>query len=266
MSALPLATDPFATLDARQTERLHDVLRAGLEVRRRNQFYLWVQGALQGFIPHELLVCVHGDLARRNAMVECFSSYPLSDPDERLLAHRETGLAVQLVQAWAEAGERPFVIGADRSDASLHRRFEHAINELALGRIAVHGLSAYAGFPASYFLFARLPALPHATLAHALDLMVPCLHASYVRMLASDSPSSDEPLNRAQQVITAREIEILQWVRDGKSNQEIGLILGISPLTVKNHVQKILRKLVVQNRAQAVAKGIALRIIKSGEA
>lgn len=264
MSALPLASDPFATLDARQTERLHDVLRSGLEVRRRNQFYLWVQGALQAFIPHELMVCVHGDLARRNAMVECFSSYPLSDPDERLLAHRESGLAVQLVQAWTEAGGRPLVIGGDRGETPPPRRFELAIAELSLGRVAVHGLSAYAGFPASCFLFARLPAMPHAALSHALELMVPCLHASYVRMLASDTPAADDTLNRAQQLITAREIEILQWVRDGKSNQEIGLILGISPLTVKNHVQKILRKLVVQNRAQAVAKGIALRIIKSG--
>jgi DNA-binding CsgD family transcriptional regulator len=67
----------------------------------------------------------------------------------------------------------------------------------------------------------------------------------------------------AERLVTAREVEILQWVRDGKSNQEIGDILAISPLTVKNHVQKILRKLDVQNRAQAVARGIALQIIRN---
>jgi len=256
--------DSFATLDERQAERLHDVLRAGLEVRRRNQFYLWVQGALQGFIPHELLICVHGDLARRSTLVECFSSYPLSAGDEGLLVNRENGLAMQLVRAWAETGERPLVIGPDSGDLSAHRRFDLSIAQLSLGRVAVHGLSAYPGFPASYFLFARLAAQPLATLAHALDLMVPSLHASYVRMLASDSPGTEEPVGRVSHVITAREIEILQWVRDGKSNQEIGLILGISPLTVKNHVQKILRKLVVQNRAQAVAKGIALKLIGNG--
>jgi len=38
-------------------------------------------------------------------------------------------------------------------------------------------------------------------------------------------------------------------------------ILEISPLTVKNHVQKILRKLNVQNRTQAVGKAMALRIL-----
>ena len=64
----------------------------------------------------------------------------------------------------------------------------------------------------------------------------------------------------AREILTAREVEILHWVERGKSNNEIAQILNISHLTVKNHVQKILRKLNVQNRAQAVAKGIALNL------
>lgn len=64
-----------------------------------------------------------------------------------------------------------------------------------------------------------------------------------------------------RKLLTGREVEILEWVQEGKSNQEIGLILNISPLTVKNHVQKILRKLNVRNRAQAVSKATAMRLI-----
>jgi DNA-binding CsgD family transcriptional regulator len=47
----------------------------------------------------------------------------------------------------------------------------------------------------------------------------------------------------------------------GKSNHEIGGLLEISPLTVKNHVQKICRKLNAQNRAHAVSRGISLRLL-----
>jgi DNA-binding CsgD family transcriptional regulator len=43
-------------------------------------------------------------------------------------------------------------------------------------------------------------------------------------------------------------------VRNGKTNFEIGMILDISAFTVKNHLQRIFRKLDVVNRAQAVAK------------
>ena len=54
--------------------------------------------------------------------------------------------------------------------------------------------------------------------------------------------------------LSARETEILRWVALGKTNPEIGSILGISVFTVKNHVQRILKKLDVTNRTHAVGK------------
>ena len=54
--------------------------------------------------------------------------------------------------------------------------------------------------------------------------------------------------------LSEREIEILEWVRNGKTNIEIGMILHISANTVKNHLQRIFRKINVSNRAQAVGK------------
>jgi DNA-binding CsgD family transcriptional regulator len=54
--------------------------------------------------------------------------------------------------------------------------------------------------------------------------------------------------------LTDRELEILQWVTHGKTNPEIGSILDISTFTVKNHLQRVFKKLDVSNRAQAVGK------------
>jgi DNA-binding CsgD family transcriptional regulator len=65
----------------------------------------------------------------------------------------------------------------------------------------------------------------------------------------------------AEAALTPREQEVLRWIAIGKSNFEVGAILSISPLTVKNHVQKILRKLNVVNRTQAVGKALESRII-----
>ena len=47
--------------------------------------------------------------------------------------------------------------------------------------------------------------------------------------------------------------------RWGTSQREIGRLLGISPLTVKNHVQRILVKLKVNNRTQAANEGSAAK-------
>lgn len=46
----------------------------------------------------------------------------------------------------------------------------------------------------------------------------------------------------------------MNWIRNGKTNSEVGQILDISIFTVKNHLQRIFKKLNVSNRAQAVAK------------
>ncbi|MFY9329067.1 MAG: LuxR C-terminal-related transcriptional regulator, partial [Georgfuchsia sp.] len=53
--------------------------------------------------------------------------------------------------------------------------------------------------------------------------------------------------------LSQREFEIMHWVQLGKTNLEIGLILDISSFTVKNHLQRIFRKINVMNRAQAVS-------------
>lgn len=51
--------------------------------------------------------------------------------------------------------------------------------------------------------------------------------------------------------LTRREREIHHWLVEGKSNEEIALILGISAHTVKNHLSHIFEKLGVENRTAA---------------
>lgn len=53
--------------------------------------------------------------------------------------------------------------------------------------------------------------------------------------------------------LTPREIEVLDLVRRGLSNREIGLALGISENTAKYHIKALLAKLEVADRAEAVA-------------
>jgi DNA-binding NarL/FixJ family response regulator len=63
--------------------------------------------------------------------------------------------------------------------------------------------------------------------------------------------------------LTPREAELLSWVVQGKTNPEIGIILGIQLTTVKKHLESIFAKLGVENRTAAVT--LALEKI-SGEA
>lgn len=254
--------DEQYTLDERESERLIHIARSSLEVRRRSQFFLWAQGQLQSLVPHEVMVCAYGDFARRSLMVEHFASYPLPLQDAEGLQDVESGLMVQAIRSWAERGERPIAICNSDREGVLYRRFEGALFRHAFPNFAIHGVPMLAGAASSFFAFANMPQPLSPNLGFTLELLTPYMHTAFVRMLANErDPAAD--LGAVDRLITAREIEILQWVRDGKSNQEIGDILNISPLTVKNHVQKILKKLNVQNRAQAVAKGLSLQLIKN---
>jgi len=71
---------------------------------------------------------------------------------------------------------------------------------------------------------------------------------------ARATPDLPEPLSQ-------REQEVLQLVAEGLTNQQIADRLVISIRTVKKHVENIHGKLGVQNRTQAVARGLALGLL-----
>jgi DNA-binding CsgD family transcriptional regulator len=64
--------------------------------------------------------------------------------------------------------------------------------------------------------------------------------------------------------ITQREAEVLYWVIRGKTNRDIGDILGTSPRTVHKHLEHVFDKLGVETRTAAAA--LAMNALRgSGE-
>jgi len=56
--------------------------------------------------------------------------------------------------------------------------------------------------------------------------------------------------------LTPRAAEVLLWVAQGKTNQDIGMILGISESTVKKHLLEIFEKLGVETRSAATLRAL----------
>ncbi len=54
--------------------------------------------------------------------------------------------------------------------------------------------------------------------------------------------------------LSARQREVLEWVGDGKTNQDIATILGVTPATIEKHLRIARDKLGVETTAQAVLK------------
>ena len=65
--------------------------------------------------------------------------------------------------------------------------------------------------------------------------------------------------------LTPREVEILKMLSKGPTNKQIGLALGISENTVKNHVNSIIEKLEVSDRTEASTIAIQRGLISADE-
>jgi DNA-binding NarL/FixJ family response regulator len=62
--------------------------------------------------------------------------------------------------------------------------------------------------------------------------------------------------------LTARELEVLRLVVDGKTNDQIGITLGISVKTVENHLHAIFRKMGVISRVEAAVMAVRESLLR----
>jgi len=90
------------------------------------------------------------------------------------------------------------------------------------------------------------------------------LYPSLAKLLVKDFLAQQRASGEAAGVdgLTDREREILKYLADGASNEEISEVLVISPKTVARHRENIMRKLNLHSRADMVRYAIRKGIIK----
>jgi transcriptional regulator EpsA len=248
-----------AATDFLQIESIVLNLDASLRVHARAHFFSWTQGLLQSLLRHELLICT---LCLGKPPAFRADGFSMTTPDPTLFSDvflRDTSVAPTLLKAWEEKRYQPVVV--DTTAAALGSgAFARELERLGATQLLVHGVHDADGRALTLFAFACRPGSVGPRQTYLAQLLAPSLHAAWVRTQLSRTASAVEKAS-GQSVLTVREQDILKWIYLGKSNFEIGAILKISPLTVKNHVQKILRKLNVVNRTQAIGKALELRIL-----
>nr|WP_281720572.1 LuxR C-terminal-related transcriptional regulator [Nitrosomonas nitrosa] len=102
---------------------------------------------------------------------------------------------------------------------------------------------------ASFFSFSGGEPSNTSRYKRLLDYLTPHLHRILIANV--NSPSS----NRVKG-LSPRELMVLEWMKQGKTNWEISRIIGVTERTVRFHIEGIFSKLDVGSRTQAVACAI----------
>jgi two-component system, NarL family, nitrate/nitrite response regulator NarL len=105
--------------------------------------------------------------------------------------------------------------------------------------------------------------LPPEATAEQIDAALRAVAAGLIVRGPSSKNRNFGPLaEEAWPVLTPREIEVLAALSDGLSNKAAARRLGISPHTVKFHIESLFKKLGAASRAEAVAKGLKHQIVE----
>lgn len=256
--------------ESRRAQAIVHAIECAVDVRRKYQFFVWTQGSVQSLLPHKLSICGVYDRACKEVRLEAFNSIVVSPAVLAVLTDGQSQLMQHVINAWINNRGQALVVRLSTLVTRAVAPAVEALQAAGFAELLVHGVSRpqRATDIETMFVFASPNAMVSKAEVDGIELMLPHLHSTYLRVQAIEREITEAGARPnapgagySSASISEREEQVLGWVREGMSNQEIGVKLGISPLTVKNHVQKILRKLGATNRAQAVARAISMNLL-----
>lgn len=256
-----------SSLSAPDLERYFALIRQAVGIRRHFDLLVWLQGDVQHFLPHEIMLSAWGDFRLGLIAHDIVSVLP-GVRTERASVESVSPLLSALFSRWIELGRSPYIVRVGENGFDLSAgHFDGALGEAlkSVRSALIHGICDERGrHDCLYVMFCSTDAQDQRCRG-AMEILLPHLDTALRQvptLAAAERVAGAEAgaETHAAGTLTERELEIMTWVKMGKTNQEIGMILDISSFTVKNHLKRIFKKLAVYNRMQAVSRFEALGV------
>jgi len=268
-------------LTRKDHELLYGIVNECAVIGVRAQLEELIRHTLRQLIPYEMAACGMCELASVRPFGFVNFDFPIDYLRCVLLANQR--LESPLLDTWRRhaapcyANSRALAALAEKDPCETSMRWLEALQRNGIRNLCVHGVRIDGKAPSSYFAFGNLQHPLSRREEYLLSLVVPHLHMALLRTRddLARSVSANEPIDITSRLpagrarrpahtgqsdikwrLSAREMEVLQWVYYGKTNAEVASLLSISEFTVKNHIKNILEKLPAMNRTHALAKAI----------
>jgi transcriptional regulator EpsA len=258
--ALPAGSSPVLRLTEGEAKSFLRIASDSQGIRRHYDLFVWLTGEVQKILAHEVLIAASGDFATWQMKLDIVSALP-GVRTARLTSCSIDEMVEGLHARWLAGDRRPVIFGAAESRSRvgdctcpLHTALR------GMQTLLVHGVrDSRDGYDSIYLAFGRHPFVEEPSkdrFLFLLDLFISQIDLAFRRVppfslitMKGHSHGGSDALD-----LSAREQEILDWICRGKTNVDIAAALDISPFTVKNHLQRIFKKIGVSNRTQAATK------------
>lgn len=235
-----------------------DLIDHAQSVGTEEQFHGLMKMAAQ-LVPIEKTHVSVARLDAGNAIVGTSRRISIDYPDAWLTHYREQGLIrVDPAARLLFQAERP-LIWADlrkRYRKASEQAFYNSAHDFGLDQGFSFGARFMRSASASFFSCAGQELTSHQRHVLVIRYLLPHLHASLSKVHLG--------LLKQVPALTPREIEVLNWLKFGKTNWEVSIQLNVSERAVKFHVENAMRKLNASNRLQAVAIALSQGLIEWG--
>jgi DNA-binding CsgD family transcriptional regulator len=211
-------------------------------------FTQFLQKDLRNIVPHHTLLC---GIGRANGhAIENPRLLMLDFPVQYLwdTSNAEGALTCPIMRGWLNT-RRVQLFDARIHAADVDQTWLECFNLHGLRNVAAHGIQDLESQVTSFFVFCRIPQFDAAYYRQALRLIVPQLHSALMPWINRLQLLPENPKEQSY-LISDREVEVLNWLVAGKSNEQIGRLLGVTENTARSHVRNLFRKLGVRHRAQ----------------
>lgn len=241
-------------------ERVFAAIQRSYNIKKHIDFYIWLQNSVSEFIAHDALLAAWGNF--NDAEDEVKIKYDVASSVDGFSTRSMLGASklanecmTYLYELWLDNNRHWYALNnfaTSEFDCKFRMLFPDLPQEL--NSLLVYGISDLRdGNDCLYVFFSRYNKFQ--TQSSALNLLMP--HVDHV-LSKIQHLENFEPLVKNRTLLnlsslTDRELEVIEWIKAGKTNQEIGVILNITQNTVKSHLKRVYQKLNVGKRAQAVA-------------
>lgn len=246
---------PRLTLD--EMLLVAQIAEDALHCTTQEQITYLIEEKVQRLMPHQLMIGGVGYIRGREVLPYVVISENFPNKYLREILSEEGYVNSPFISWWINE-RRPLIVNLEDALGYLDAVTLQRLARYHVRNFVAYGQTDFPGVTGTFFWFANLAERAEKKHGYLLEFLVPHFHTAMTR-LAFDHKRVDKLMLVPR--LTPKEIEVLQLVYEGHTNKDISQLLGISPMTVKNHTKSIYHKMQVKSRSEAIVKGIELRLV-----